>query len=170
MNLRLNHFLPLLLAGAILTAATPARVNSQSRRISTDELAQTSEVIAHGKVRETKSEWDASASRIRTRVTLTVDEYLKGGGGGTMDVYVPGGEVGSVGEVYSHAAKFSKDEDVVVFAGKDRKGRYRISGGSQGKFTVTRDEKTGRQIVSHYWTLDDFKGRINRAVQNRGRR
>lgn len=170
MNRRLHHFLPFLIAGAILSATTPGQVHPQSRKVSTDDLTRTSEIVARGKVREMKPEWDESRSRIRTRVTLAVDEYLKGSGGGTMDVYVPGGEVGSVGEVYSHVAKFSRDEDVILFANRDRRGRFRISGGSQGKFTVTRDEKTGTNIVSNYWTLDDFRGSINRAVRAQGRR
>jgi uncharacterized Zn finger protein len=160
----------LLIAAIILCLAVADRCQAQSKKLSTDELVQGSEVVARGKVRELKTEWNESRSRIQTRVTLSVDEYLKGGSGATMDIFVPGGEIGSVGEVYSHVAKFSKDEEVVVFANKDRKGRFRVSGGGQGKFTVTKDERTGRNVVSNYWLLDEFKTKIQKAVHSQGRK
>jgi hypothetical protein len=165
----MNHHLHLLrsglIAGAILLASVPGRVQSQSKHVSTDELVQKSEVVARGKVREMKSEWDETRSRIRTRVSLSVDEYLKGGGGGTMEVFVPGGEVDGVGELYTHMARFKQDEDVVVFAEKDKKGRYRITGGNEGKFAVKNDEKTGKRFVSGDRSLEDFKADIKKSVQ-----
>ncbi len=169
--MRRRHFFPgaLLVAGTILCGTVSERVEAQSRAISTDELVRASEIVARGKVREMKAEWDESRSRIRTRITLSVDEYLKGGGGGTMELFVPGGEIGPVGEVYSHVARFARDEDVVVFAHKDGKGRYRVSGGSQGKYTVTQDERSGKRIVAHYWPLDDFRARIRKAENPSGR-
>jgi len=154
-----------LVAGAFLSALVPGRVQSQSKHVSTDELVQKSEVVARGKVREMRSEWDETGSRIRTRVSLSVDEYLKGGGAGTMEVFVPGGEVDGVGELYTHMPRFKQDEDVVVFAEKDKKGRYRITGGNEGKFAVKDNEKTGKRVVSGDRPLDEFKEEIKKSVQ-----
>ena len=160
----------LLISAMILSPAVVDRSLAQSKKLSTDELVQSSEVVAHGKVRELKSEWNEARSRIRTRITLSVDDYLKGNGDGAMEIFVPGGEIGSVGEVYSHVAKFTKDEEVVVFAKKDRQGRFRVSGGSQGKFTVTKDERSGRNVVSQYWLLDDFRAKIQKLVHGQGKK
>lgn len=160
-----RFFLSVLIAGAILSATLPARVQSQIKHVSTDELTQKSEVVARGKVREMKSEWDETRSRIRTRVSLSVDEYLKGGGGGTLEVIIPGGEVDGVGELYSHMARFKQDEDVVVFVEKDKKGRYRVAGGSEGKFSVKKDDATGKPVVAGSRSLDDFRSEIKRAAQ-----
>jgi hypothetical protein len=112
-----------------------------------------------------KSEWDETRSRIRTRVSLTVDEYLKGGSGGTIEVFIPGGEVDGVGELYSHTARFKQNEEVIVFAEKDKKGRYRITGGNEGKLAVMSDEKTGKRFISGDRPLEEFKADIKRSVQ-----
>ena len=158
-------FILAVLTGALSFLMLPAWLVSQPKRATTEELSQTAEVVAHGRVREMKSEWDETKSRIRTRVTLSVDEYIKGGGGSSMDIFVPGGEVGGVGEIYSHMPKFSQDEDVVVFAEKDKKGRYRVAGGSDGKYGVKKDEVTGKPVVAGGKKLDDFKAEIKNAAK-----
>ena len=64
---------------------------------------------------------------IRTRVTLSVDQFVKGGSPqNSLTIYIPGGEIDGVGEVYSHMPTFRQNEDVVVFAEKDRDDRYRV--------------------------------------------
>lgn len=154
----------------VLCFMIPMGLMAQSKAISTEDLTAQAEVVAVGKVKEAKGEWDETHSRIRTRVTLSVEEYLKGSGGSSLEVYVPGGEVDGVGELYSHTAKFSVAEEVVVFAERDGKGRFRVAGGSQGKHSITKDEASGKRVVSHYWTLDDFKGKVNKAKNGQGKK
>jgi hypothetical protein len=82
-----------------------------------------------------------------------------------MTITSPGGEVDSVGEWYSHTARFTKGEEVVVFAEKDKKGDFRVSGGHEGKISIRKDEASGQARVSDRMTLDDLKARIKNAVR-----
>jgi hypothetical protein len=133
--------------------------------MSTEALTKRAEIVAVGKVTAMKSEWDRNKTRIVTRVTIAVGEYLKGGAGNVMTITSPGGEVDGVGEWYSHTERFKKDEDVVVFAEKDTKGNYRVAGGQDGKISIKKDESTGVSQVSGRMSLDDFKARIKDAVR-----
>jgi hypothetical protein len=149
----------LLLAGVIL----PARAQHQTP--SAEELTGGADVVVVGKVSGVKAAWTGDRSRIVTRVTLVVDQTLKGTGGqGSVTIESPGGEVGGVGEWYSHTAQFKKDEDVLVFAKKDRQGILRVSGGNNGKLTIRKDEQTGTRMVGDGLTLERFADRVKQAV------
>jgi hypothetical protein len=164
MRIHVRAAIRVLVMGSVCFAALPQLGNSQEKVITTDELAKQADVVAVGKVTSMKSEWNSDKTRIYTRVTIGVDEYLKGGSGGSIEVLVPGGEIGRVGELYTHMPKFKKDEDVVLFAEKDKKGRYRVAGGSEGKYNVKKDERTGERIVSNRTTLETFTKEIRKAV------
>ena len=148
----------------LLTLLVVPGVIGQTKAVPTEELAQRAEVVAVGKVTAMKAEWDQTKTRIVTRVTMAVGEYLKGSAGNVMTIISPGGEVDGVGEWYSHTARFQKDEDVVVFAEKDKKGDYRVAGGQEGKISIKKDEATGMALVSEQTTLDDFKAQIRNAL------
>ncbi len=139
-------------------------VFGQMKMLSTEELTRRADVVAVGQVASLSSEWNETHSAIRTRVVLSVSQYVKGTGeGGSLTVYVPGGEVGTVGEIYSHMPVFHRDEDVVVFAEKDRQNRYRVCAGQQGKFVVKTDAATGVKLVAGRRTLQEFTAEIKRA-------
>lgn len=152
----------------VLGLALPVSSAGQSKQAPAAELTKRAELVAVGRVAAMKAEWNETRSSIRTRVTLSVDEYVKGSAGKSLDVFVPGGEVDGVGELYTHTPRFSRDEDVVVFLEKDKKNRYRVSGGDQGKYAVRMDKKSGKRIVSEYWPLEDFKGQIKRSMRAQG--
>jgi len=131
----------------------------------TEGLVRESEVIVAGKVGNVLSEWTPKRERIQTRVTITVDETIKGAvPGNAMTIIVPGGEVGGVGELYTHMATFKANEEVVVFAKKDAAGRYRVSGGNDGKFTVEKDARTGAKTIRNFGTLEAFKSAIAKSI------
>lgn len=151
-----------------LAASCSSSARAQVSAMTTAELTRQADVVAVGQVASLASEWNENHSRIRTRVTITVSEFLKGGSAGsTLTLYVPGGEVDGVGELYSDMAVFHRDESVVVFAQRTPQGSYRVAGGSQGKYVVTVDAATGKQIVSNRMTLDDLTARV-KAAQNAG--
>jgi hypothetical protein len=157
--------LPKRLIGAVLLLIiVPAAAAAQSTGVTTEDLARKSEVVAVGKVTGMRGEWDQNKTRIVTRVTVTVSEYLKGDAGSVMTITSPGGEVDGVGEWYSHSARFKKDEDVVVFAEKDKRGGYRVAGGQEGKFVINKDEKTSVARVSPVTTLEDLKAEVHKAL------
>jgi hypothetical protein len=156
-----------LIVAGLFSLLLASRAPGQTKAATIDELAQESEVVAVGKVTGMKGEWDQNKTRIVTRVTVAVNEYLKGNAGTVLTITSPGGEVDGVGEWYSHTARFKKDEDVVVFAEKDKKGNFRVAGGEQGKLVVKKDAQTSIERVSPQMTLDDFKTRVKHAVSVR---
>src|SRR5262245_56854237 len=79
--------------GAIMACVAQAQVKSMSA----EELAQRADVVAVGKVTSSQPEWSADGKRILTRVTIGVDQSLKGNDGvSAITVEVPGGEIGTV--------------------------------------------------------------------------
>lgn len=170
MNKRLRYggFAGLLLA-AVLTVA--GRAYSQSGATTTDDLTARSEIVAVGKVTSLRSEWSDDRRRIVTRATVAVDEYLKGEQPQrSLVITIPGGEIDGVGELYSHTARFKKDEQVVVFAAADNQGRLKVVGGDEGKMTVARDEVTGLQMVADKEPLSAFTSRLKSVVQAQSRK
>ena len=159
-----HPLLSALLGGIIISSAVTGFVQCQTKVLSTEALTKRAEIVAVGTVTATKAEWDQNKTRIVTRVTMSVSEYLKGGAGNTMTITLPGGEVDGVGEWYSHSTRFKQDEDVVVFAERDTRGDLRVAGGSQGKFSIMREKGTSMARVSDQMTLDDFKTKIRQAV------
>lgn len=153
-----------LFAGTILSLLVPAPVQSQMKALSTDELVQASEVVAVGKVRQKKAAWNSTRTRIETTVTLEVSEYLKGTGGNSISITVPGGEVGEIGELYSHTARFEKDEEVVVFARRDKTNRFQVAGGSSGKHSISTDSATGEKLIGGVRRLKDFVAEVKTAA------
>ncbi len=132
-----------------------------------DQLSQEADVIVVGNVNHLAAEWDATKSRIQTRVTIAVTDMIKGGGNPpTVTLVVPGGEVDGVGEWYSHTASFKQNEDVVVFATKDPKGLLRVASGQMGKFTIKKDNMTGKRIIPNVGSLDQFTSHIKSVVQS----
>lgn len=145
----------------------PLSTFSQTEEATTSELVQRAEVVAVGKVSSLVSEWNESRTMIRTRVTLSVVQYVKGGNSSrTLTIYVPGGEVGKVGEVYSDMPSFKPDEEVVVFAERDTQNRFRVSAGNQGKLTVNRDKLTGVPMISPGRTLETLTSELKQAVES----
>jgi hypothetical protein len=150
---------------ALLLVLPGAGVLSQSKELTTEALAGQAEVVAVGKVSSLVSGWNEDHSRIVTRVTLAVESYIKGGNAGQpLTILVPGGEVDGVGELYSHTAVFQSDENVLVFAQKDRQGNYRVSAGQQGKYTVRKDDASGQLMVGGTRTLQEVTALVQKAV------
>lgn len=153
----------------VVVSLFAASAFGQSNSAMTEQLTARAEVIAIGKVTSVESEWNESHTMIRTRVTLSVDQFVKGGSSErAMTIYVPGGEIDGVGEIYSHMPTFRKDEDVVVFAEKGRDDRYRVSAGSQGKFLLEKDEASGKPMVAGGRSLDDLKAQIHLVITQQG--
>ena len=149
---------------SVCIASFAAEAAGQSGVIAPEDLAKRAEVVAVGKVSALVSQWNADHSRIYTTVTLSVDQYLKGGSAaGALTLVVAGGEVDGVGEVYSHTAAFRRDENVLVFAEKDRQGNLRVSHGQQGKFDVTKDALSGKAFVGTR-SMEDIAGAVRAAI------
>jgi hypothetical protein len=131
-----------------------------------EQLAKESDAVVVGKVAGLSSEWNATKSRIQTRVVIAVDQSVKGDASvRSMTVIVPGGEVDGIGEVYSHAPRFLRDEPVVVFAKKNIAGQFQVSRGNQGKYTIQKDEVSGKLSVAGGKSVEEFTTSIRTALQ-----
>ena len=143
-----------------------ADVSAQSRALSTQELAVRSDVVAIGTVAGMNCEWSSDKTRIVTRVTIAVREFLKGGvGEQELTIVTPGGEIGDVGELYCGAARFHMEEEVVVFAKKGEGATMNVAGGATGKFTIERDRITQAMMVAPGISLQDLRAQVKTAIQ-----
>lgn len=105
------------------------------------ELAEQSDVIAIGQATGTQPYW--ADRNLFTLVTFAVSETLKGDGGGTITVALPGGVDATrripIAMTYPGAPRISRDEEVFLFLTREVEevpGSYAIAGFSQGKFSI----------------------------------
>lgn len=130
-------------------------------------LSKGADVIVTGKVAGQKSKWNADKTRILTQVTVEVDEYLKAADN-QKDIIIThlGGEVGSIGEWYSHVPSFKNNEEVLLFLKKDKANKaYKVVDGEEGKWTLYKDDKTGEKITSSFVKISALKKEIKNQVK-----
>lgn len=142
---------------------------SQSIQSKLKSLTDGADVILTGKVIKQTSSWNTDRSRIYTEVTVRADEYLKGDySENTLSVKTLGGEVGDIGELYSHMPKFTNDEEVLLFVKKDNKDlSYRVLNGEEGKLTLHEDKVTGEKVTSFNKNISTLKKEIKSYVETR---
>jgi hypothetical protein len=130
-------------------------------------LSQGADMIVTGKVVDQKSEWNSDNSRIYTQVTIQVDEYLKGSDNQDRIVITHlGGEVGDIGETYSHIPTFIDDENVLLFVKKSAKDEsLSVFEGEEGKRTLYDDKKTGKKVTSNNIKASELKNEIKSFVE-----
>jgi hypothetical protein len=142
-----------------------AATRAQSRALSAEELSRAADVVAVGRVSQLTPEWDEQHASIRTRVAISVSQFLKGAAdGAALSLVVPGGEIDGVGEMYSHMPVFKGNEDVVVFARKDPSSRYHVVGGVQGKLPIRTEDASGAKYVAGSIPLAQFTAAVRSAV------
>ncbi len=78
-----------------------------------------------------------------------------------MTVNYPGGEIGEIGEMYSHMPRFEDNEEVLVFLKKSENTTdYKVLNGEEGKITLLNDETTGEKTTNSYVPLNSLKQQI----------
>jgi len=124
------------------------------------------DVIITGKVSHNKAGWNENKTRIYTKTTVQVKEYIKGQNNGSyMEIMSPGGEVGEVGELYTHMPRFEDNEEVLVFLKQDGKNKqYKVLSGEEGKITVVTDGKTDDQVTRSNMQLQHLISQIKSFV------
>ncbi len=123
-------------------------------------LSIKADVILTGKVIKQNSSWNKDKSRIFTNVVIQKDECLKGSfSGNSLSLITPGGEVGGVGELYSHMPRFGEQEEVLLFVKRDKDMKYKVLGGEDGKLTLYRD-KNGALVTSYNKEISSLKKEI----------
>ncbi len=170
----------LLAAGARATTLVPASLG---------ELTRDAHAVALGRVAAVDGRWSDDHRSIETLVTLSVDSYLKGTFGRTVQFTVPGGSLGRYRTIFVGAPQFAVDERVVVFLAASGPALPHLVGFTQGVFRVLRSPDAPGWIVKPSpalpasaltgllggdrgrtaLTLDDFAKQV-RALAGRERR
>jgi len=133
-----------------------------------ESMSKNADLIITGKVTQQSSSWNEDNTRIYTRATIQVEEYLKGNNNsGPVIVSYLGGEVGEVGEMYSHMPRFEDNEEVLVFLKKDDKStNYKVFNGEEGKINVIIDPKTGEKVTTSNVQINSIKAQIKSYINN----
>jgi len=141
---------------------------AQLKSSDVESMSKNADLIITGKVVEQNSSWNENNTRIYTQATIRVEEYIKGNNNsGSIIVSYPGGEVGDVGEMYSHMPRFENNEDVLVFLKKDDKNtNYKVVNGEEGKINVLTDPKTGEKVTTSNVQIYTLKAQIKSYIKD----
>ena len=140
-------------------------------KLTLKELVAQSDWIVIGTVTGKESQWTADHSRIFTSVTVSVEEWVKGGPGeNEIVITTPGGQVGEAFEWEEDAAGFEEGERVLVYLRLNDDGTASVFGGWQGKFVVTKDRKVARGELSlSDLSLDELISQIKAEVDKQSK-
>jgi len=129
-------------------------------------LTKKADVILTGKVTHKQSNWNANKTRIYTKTTIQVNEYLKGqSNGNSVEVTSLGGEVGDIGELYTHMPTFENNEEVLVFLKKDNKKKgFQVLDGEEGKIKILKEDNSKAKIPASNSAIEDIKSQIKKIV------
>lgn len=146
---------------------TQSYIHSQSFQAEIKSLSEGADIILTGKVIQQKSEWTNNKSRIITKTTIQVGEYLKGSGSNSsVVVNHPGGEVDGVGELYSHMPEFSNDEEVLVFLKKTTgTSDFKVFSGEDGKISLVKNS-SGEIVTPSNISLNTLRMQIKSYTNN----
>lgn len=131
-----------------------------------EQLSKNADLIITGKVIKKKSNWNNDKSMIYTDVSIEVEEYFKGKKTQkTIVVRHPGGEVGGVGEIYTHMPRFEKSEEVMLFVQKAADNIYQVADGENGKITLTKKDATPKTRALRIKQIKTLKNEISKYVK-----
>jgi hypothetical protein len=112
------------------------------------EIVNGAEVIVYARVSAADVRWGDDRKHVDTLVTLQAGTYLKGSGGQTLVIAVPGGTIGRFLNVTVGAPHFNVGDEAVFFLNTRDRERPAIFGLNQGVFRVSREAATQRRLVT----------------------
>jgi hypothetical protein len=125
-------------AALVLVALAAPALAALAIPASVEGLARSSDAVVRGTVVSARARWTADRLRIVTTAELQVVQAWRGAPPARLEVQVPGGVVGDLGQRVDGLATFAPGEEVVAFLVRPGGvGPWRVAGGAQGKFTVT---------------------------------
>jgi len=143
------------ISAGLAVAALPA-LATEIIQVSPQEIAKASTLVVDGKVSGVRSYWNNDHSKIFTETTVAVGATHKGAGAGNVRVVQIGGVVGNVRQTAYGALAWKRGEEVLLFlesAGTGAPGAYQVTGFSQGKYDIERDN-SGRAYVRQAMPAD----------------
>ena len=158
----LRLFFILIIVGGFYSSAFAQLTSSEFK-----SMSKNADLIITGKVTQQNSNWNENKTRIYTTATIQVEESIKGNSQSLVEVRYPGGEVGDVGELYTHMPKFENNEEVLVFLTKDEKSTsYKVLNGEDGKINVINDPKTGEKVTTSNVKINSIKAQIKSYIND----
>ena len=139
---------------------------AQQIKVDIKDLSKDADLIITGKVSQQISSWNEDKTRIYTIATVQVEVYIKGNvTGNSVSVKYLGGEVGDVGETYSHIPTFVNNEEVLIFLKKnENKSDYSVLYGEEGKISLVNDSQTGELVTSSNVRVSALKNQIKNFI------
>ena len=158
-------------ASLLLTACSEPKLPGEGvtlglmLELTLEELVAHGDWIVVGTVTGKESQWTADHSRIYTSVTVSVEEWVKGGPGeNEIVITTPGGEVEGIGEWTEGAAGFQEGERVLVYLQLNDDGTANVVGGWQGKFVIENGNIIG-SALSLAELVSQIKTEVNKASE-----
>lgn len=148
--MRLDHAGPScpLLVAILIACTIPVRTDAQVTRLSIEDLGDLAETVVRGSVVSERPFWNDSRTKIFTEIVVAAEQTYKGQAASTVRVLQLGGEVDGVRVTVHGALAWTPGDEVLLFLERYRGGRHVVTGLSQGRFDITRDEATGEIFVS----------------------
>ena len=112
------------------------------------EIVNGADLIVYARVAHTEVRWSDDRRRVDTLVTLQAGTYLKGGGGESLVIKVPGGTIGRYMNVLVGAPAFAAGDEAVFFLSSRGREYPAVFGLNQGVFRVAVDATTRRRLVT----------------------
>jgi len=112
------------------------------------EIVNGADLIVYARVTSTEARWSDDRRHVDTLVTLQAGTYLKGGGGESLVIKVPGGTIGRYRNVLVGAPAFAAGDEAVFFLNARGREYPAVFGLNQGVFRVAVDVTTRRRLVT----------------------
>ena len=130
---------------AVLCLSLAAPIHAQVESLTLDDLIARAPTIVVARVSARRSEWEhyGDSRLIITRVTLEIEQRLKGNPPRTMVVEVMGGTIGDETQRLSHVPEFRVNDRDVLFLHHRPRSASPIVGSDQGRFHVIEDGQSG---------------------------
>ena len=135
-----------LFAASIVVLLLPAARATTLVRLTLDQLAAGSDAVARVRFASAESHWENGS--IWTITTFNVVETFKGNLPRQISVGLPGGRVGHLTSTVEGTPKFTPGNDTVVFLQRSPEGGFTVAGWVQGNFRISRDARSGNEIVT----------------------
>ena len=129
----------------ILATATSIQATQILYR-SPEQLGQQSALVVQGRVTSVESWWNEKHTKVFTTTRVVVDNTYKGAEQSAVEIVQLGGVIDNIRVNVSGSLQWRPGEEVVLFL-EPYEGKFAVSGFSQGKFNVKRDEKTGKAYI-----------------------
>jgi hypothetical protein len=146
-----------LVAGALAATANlslPQAHASSAMPLSLRQITQSAALIADATVRSVTSYWatPSGAQTLRTKVTFTVNQALKGDPGPTFTLEFLGGTVGEQSLTVEGVPQFQPGERYILFSeSPDKAVVCPILGLDQGALRVIHDQESNADRMFRHW-------------------